>query len=385
MVRMTLRTLVAVVLVTALNSATAAAAIGRLHLQGRLGFYDAQGRHVPELSATSFELVEFVAHGREREAERIFTTMKAPRFFRVLLMAANLFKLPPEEGLAALPATLDLAERYGKYLVVTAFADTKSYPGLDFRAVVSRLGAICAARPACAAIELGNELSPIHHTQDGRLGDVAFLKQLRSLVPPDVPVSLGSTHDVHDKSDIFRDGDFLTIHGARGNGGWKNWSWVVRTGEQRELGDRLGRFPWNDESRRDDLARDKQLAIGLLCRLLRIGDTFHYGGGRFSVPPSGAELAAYEARTRAWSLIPDDWSGRHQTVGSVDSPVKGFDQSMIVRAYSSVAGSEGSVLLIGIQSGARVDWNADRWPERTMVLSEGNVQLWKVKSSVASR
>lgn len=354
--------------------------IERLHVNGRVGLLTGTGAAFGWKGATEFQLVEFVAHGREGEAARLLDDLKPATIFRVLVMAANLFQLTPTEGVAALPAALDLAAMHGMYLEVTIFADTASYPGIDYRSIAQHVGDICASHPAFAAAEIGNELSPLHETQADALGDLNFLKELRGIIRSrcDVPVSLGSTHADQDESDIFKDGDYLTVHGARGDGDWGNWRWVRHTNEQRALSEQVGRYVVNDEPRRDDLACDKQFGIALLTRIFHLGDTFHYGGGRFAIPPAGPERIAFECRVRGWTLIPDDWMGSYRNAGSVDSPIKGIDDSMTVRAYGSVNGSVGYELLLGHQPGGRIDWDTDRWPHRELLATEGTVELWKV-------
>lgn len=78
--------------------------------------------------------------------------------------------------MAALAATLDLAQRHGRYLEVTIFADTKSFDLTDdgYRHVADQVGAICATHSACALVEIANEVWSLHDTQAAALGDLAF-------------------------------------------------------------------------------------------------------------------------------------------------------------------------------------------------------------------
>lgn len=359
---------------TALEMQPIVPPFSRLRMTGRSGFVDETGRSVPATSATAFQLVEFMAHGREAEAARFLESIRPARFVRVLVMAAHLFVLSPSEGLAALPALLDLGAAKGVYVEVTALADTTSFPGLDDRVYLAGIGAICAAKPACGAIEIGNELHSLHPTQDARLGDVAYLRELRALIPAHIPVSLGSTHAHDDESDIFRDGDYLTIHGDRSEEGDGVWRPLRHTNEQRALADRLGTFAWNDEPTRSIFACDWQVGMGLLTRLFSLGDTFHSRSGLFALPFDAAERAALDCRGRGWAAIPDDWVGQYFNAGFVGSPVKSFDGA--VRVYSSVRGTQGYTLVIGAQPHLWIDW-ADGW-SRTRVLAEGAVQLWQV-------
>lgn len=204
--------------------------------------------------------------------------------------------------------------------------------------------------------------------------DVAYLKRLRSLIPASVAVSLGSTHNGEDESDLFKDGDLLTIHGSRDDGD-NGWRWVRHTNEQRALGDRLNKHPVNDEPKRNDLAPDRHLGIAILCRMFRISDTAHFGFGLQCLAPTGAELVAFQARARGWAAIPDDWWGEYKNAGFVNSPVKSFDGA--VRIYSSVNGNQAYSLVLGAESGLRIHWS-DEWPLRDLVLVDDGCRLYKV-------
>ncbi len=352
--------------------------ISRLRLSGRYGLVNEAGAKVPWTALTGFRSAEQVAHGRLGEANAYLDSLGPARGARVLLMAANLFQLSPQEGLAALPATLDLFKSKGRYASLTVFADTKSFPGIDYRAVASRVGAICAEhRTAISFIEVANEVWPLHSTQADPLGDLGFLEELRGIIRagcPDVPVSLGSTHADQDESDRMRGGDLLTVHGDRSDDGTL-WRWVRHANEQRALSDATNRWDVNDEPRRDDLDCGRQIGMGLLARMFSLGDTFHYAGGLQSQPPAGAELAAFQCRARGWAAIPDDWWGDYKNAGFVGSPVKSFDGA--VRVYSSVNGGQAYTLVLGATGGLRIDWAPD-WPSRQRVLSEGGAELWMV-------
>jgi len=348
--------------------------LSRLRLAGRHGLVNESAEPVPWTAVTGFRLIEQVAHGRASEAAVFLDSLGAARGVRVLLMARWLFQLSPDEGVAALAASLDLAQRHGRYLEVTIFADTRSFAldENDYRRIAGQVGAICTSHTACALIEIANEVWPLHNTQAAALGDLAFLRSLRDSIRThgDIPVSLGSTHADQEASDRMADGDYLTIHGARHD----DWEWVRRLTPQRALADRVSRWAVNDEPRRDDLDCGRQLAVGLLARLFSLGDTFHMASGLQAQPPSGAEAQALTCRSRGWAALPEDWRGDVIDAGTPRAPVKSFDGNVPV--YISVAGDRGYVVVLGAPPPIRIDWN-DGW-KRELVINEGGAQMYRV-------
>ncbi len=348
--------------------------LSRLRLAGRHGLVNELGTRVPWTAVTGFRLIEQVAHGRANEAAVFLDSLGAARGVRVLLMARWLFQLSPDEGLAALATALDLAQRHGHYLEVTIFADTRSFAldEADYRRIAGEVGAICASHAACALVEIANEVWPLHDTQAAALGDLGFLRSLRDSIRThgDIPVSLGSTHAEQDASDRMKDGDFLTIHGARNDG----WGWVRRLDPQRELAERVSRWAVNDEPRRDDLDCGRQLAMGMLARLFSLGDTFHVASGLQALPPSATEARAFTCRSRGWAALPDDWRGDHMDAGTPRGPVQSFNGNVTV--YASVEGDRGYVVVLGAPPSIRIDWN-DGW-NRELIIDESGAQLYRV-------
>lgn len=349
-------------------------AFSPLQLTGRHGFANAAGQSVPLCGVTAFRLVELVATGRIADARAFIDGMRPANVFRVLVMAKNLFALDPTTGRSALKATLDLAQELGVYLSVVSLADSKAYT-FDIDTHVREVGLVCAFSPACVFNELGNELYSLHPTQDDRLGELEYLLDLATEVPDGVALSLGSTHGPDDESDIFKDGDLLTIHGAR-DGGSDGWRWVRHTNEQRALADRLGKYVVNDEPRRDDLSPDKHLGLALLCRLFSLGDTFHFKGGLQCEVAQGEERTAFEARVRGWQAIPPAWQGEYKNAGHTNSPVKGFSGgSENTRVYSSIAGDRGYTLVLAHTPTLVIEWT---WPTHDLILREGDCALYAV-------
>ena len=115
---------------------------------------------------TAFRLLEFVAHGREADADAYLKWAASRKLtvVRVLAMADGIFQLSPADGERALPRLLDARQtswdprRGGR-----AYRDSGHQGG--HIAIVTAIGAICARYPN-ALLELANE--PGHPTQSAQ-------------------------------------------------------------------------------------------------------------------------------------------------------------------------------------------------------------------------
>jgi hypothetical protein len=323
--------------------------------------------------ATAFRAIEKVARGRVSEVDSFFHFMAGHgvTVVRVLSMAANLFPLRPDEGVKALPRTLELARGAGLHVEVVGLADTRAH-SFDRRAHIESLGTICAAA-GNAFLEIANE--PRHATQVPEVGSPTFLSDLRATVPASVLVALGAAHGPDDGSHEFAGGDYVTVHGARddGDGGW---AFVARTANQRALSESIDKPVVNDEPRRDNLAVDKHTAMAVLCRLAGLGDTFHFSAGLQADIPQGSELAALDARRRGWDLIPREFFGSWKTPGSIGSPVDRL-QTRAGHVYASVMEHQGYVLALGDTSDSAVVWSSE-WPTLVIIHEIGSMRLWHV-------
>ena len=241
---------------------------------------------------SAFRLLEFVAHGREAEAETYlrWAASKKLTIVRVFAMADGIFQLSPEEGLRALPHLLEIARRNGLYVEVVAFTGT-SVIKVDRAAFVKNIAAICARHPN-ALLELANE--PGHPTQAAEMHDPGHLQSLLRLVPAEVPVALGSV-EYHDG---FAAGTYVTWHSPRGS------DWVRRVEEGAALLKKFKKPVINDEpigaadavvpGRRDnDPARFRAAARAM--RRAGLGATFHYDGGIQTRLPTKVETACLDA------------------------------------------------------------------------------------------
>lgn len=255
-------------------------------------FVQADGARFEWRGITAFRLVEFVAHGREADADAYlrWAASKQLTIVRVLVMAEHLFKLSPEDGRRALPRLLTLAKDRGLHVEVVALADTAAI-ALDIASHVKAVAAICS-RHTNAVLEMANE--PGHPTQAAQLHDPAYLQSLLPLVPKDVLVALGSV-EYHDG---FAAGTYVTWHSPRGS------EWARQVEEGAALLRRFKRPVINDEpigaadaavpGRRDnDPARFRAAAAAM--RRLGIGATFHYEGGMQARLPTKVEAACLDA------------------------------------------------------------------------------------------
>ena len=241
---------------------------------------------------SAFRLLEFVAHGREKEADAYLKWAASKRLnvVRVFAMADGIFQLTPADGERALPRLLEMAWRHRIYVEVVAFTGT-SVIKVDRAAFVKSIAAICAKHPN-ALLELANE--PGHPTQAAEMHDPGHLQSLLPLVPKHVPVALGSV-EYHDG---FAAGTYVTWHSPRGG----NWARQVEEGAA--LLKKFGKPVINDEpigaadkaepGRRDsDPARFRAAAAAM--RRAGIGATFHYDGGIQTRLPTKGELACLDA------------------------------------------------------------------------------------------
>jgi hypothetical protein len=241
---------------------------------------------------SAFRLVEFVGHGREREAEAYLAWAASKRLtvVRVLTMADVLFKLSPADGQHALPRLLDMAQKRGLQVEVVALADTAAIQ-VDIPRHVKAIGDICGRYPN-ALVEIANE--PRHPTQVKAVHDPAFVKSLADLIPSGVPVALGFA----DSDAAHAAGTYVTWHAPRTR------DWPAQIARGAALVAKFRKPVVNDEpmgaadtavaGRRDNVPeRFRQAAIA--SRKAGLGATFHYEGGLQAKLPTPKELACLDA------------------------------------------------------------------------------------------
>jgi hypothetical protein len=243
---------------------------------------------------SAFRLVEFVAHGRERDADAYLAWAASKRLtvVRVFTMADVLFTLSPQDGERALPRLLEMARKRGLHVEVVALADTATIH-LDIDAHVKAIGAVCARYPN-ALVEIANE--PVHPTQDRTIHDPAYVTRLAGLIPDGVPVSLGSVEN----GDAFAAGTYVTWHAPRSG----PLGWVAELEQGAALVKKFGKPVVSDEpigaadrpvpGRRDnDPANFRRAAR--VARQAGIASTFHYEGGLQARRPNAVEARCLDA------------------------------------------------------------------------------------------
>lgn len=279
---------------------TAQSAIGHLRISGTR-FIEADGSPFHWRGISAFRLLEFVAHGREKDAETYLKWAASKRLnvVRVFAMADGIFQLSPEDGARALPRLLEIARRHGIYVEVVAFTGT-SVIKVDRAAFVKRVAAICARHPN-ALLELANE--PGHPTQAVEMHGPRHLQSLLPMVPKEVPVALGSV----EYEDGFAAGTYVTWHSPRGR------DWVKRVEEGAALITKFRKPVVNDEpigaadaavpGRRDNKPANFRAAATAMRRA-GIGATFHYEGGIQTRLPTKTEMACLDAWLAGLRTVP---------------------------------------------------------------------------------
>jgi hypothetical protein len=241
---------------------------------------------------TAFRLLEFVAHGREAEADAYlkWAASKKLTVVRVLVMADMLFKLSPQDGLGALPMLLEMASRHGLYVEVVALADT-AHIEVDIPAHVRAVGEICG-HYRNALLEIANE--PAHPTQARALHDSAYLQHLAGALPKGLPVAVGSVED----NDGYGGGDFITWHAPRGSDHVRTLAQgaaLIRQFKKPVISDEpIGAADVAVPGRRDN-SPERFRAAARATRRAGMGATFHYEGGLQAKRPSKIELACLNA------------------------------------------------------------------------------------------
>ena len=303
------------------------------------------------------------AHGREHEAAAYLDWAASQRLtvVRVLLMAQHLFKLPPEDGRAALPRLLDLARARGIAVEIVSLADSLEVPNLDYDRHIEQVGRI-ALEKGNALIEIANE--PGHHTQAPRVRQPAFLMRLAESIPEPLLVALGSL----EYSEGFAGGDYATTHVPRGERAWDhvlaiaNRAGMVGKLQKPLVSDEpIGAAAAHDPGRRDNEPA-RFAAAAALTRFVGMEATFHYEGGLHARIPNATEAACLQAWRSGLELVADvplDGQFLDADKGSGIARVEGPRAT-----FTRLSGGQAALLLIDPPAAPVVQW-AHGWTERS--------------------
>ena len=350
--------------VLAVLAAAAGQQPAHLRIEGTR-FVRADGSPFDWRGITSFRLVEFVAHGREADADAYlaWAASKKLTVVRVLAMAGGIFPLPPDEGVRALPRLLDLAQKHGIIVEVVALASTSEYT-FDIDAHVRAVARICAEHPN-AVLELANE--PGHRSQAAVVHDPEYMQRLATSLPREVPVSLGSVeYDVR-----FAQGSYVTWHAPRK----PEWAHILIIAGGADLIRRFNKPVVSDEpigagdrveqGRRDNTP-ERFRAQALVSRLAGLGATFHYNGGVQSARPTATEMACLDAWTEGLDALPRH-AGDRGTFrrAEANDPLVSFDPGQVAAVFVRATDRNASVLAVGVKGDPRLQARAP-WRQATI-------------------
>lgn len=325
-------------------------------------FVTADGRPFVWRGITAFRLLEYVAHGREPEADRFLAWAhgRGLTVARVFAMGRNVLDLSPADGRAALPRLLEIAARHRMIVEVVALADTRDVP-VDRDQHLAALGGIID-KHGNAVLEVANE--PVHPTQAPDVQKFDVLARLRTRVPATVPVALGSI----ERGDGFAAGDYVTWHVPRLTA-YEGWGHVLAIADGVSMARQLekplvsdepiGAGPRFEPGRRDD-SPARFRAAALLTRLAGLGATFHYEGGLQAKIPAGRELECFNAWNEAWSLLPAglERAGVFRRAGDPGAAVTSYAGERALGVFERQTGNTARVIVIDPRPGFSASWSA---------------------------
>jgi hypothetical protein len=335
-----------------------------LHVSGTT--FVAAGRTFPWRGITAFRLLEYVAGGKEADADRFLSWAESQHLtvVRVLAMGQGFMNLSPSEGRAALPRLLEMAAKHKLHVEIVALAGTRDV-AVDLDDHLAQLGGI-ASQHGNAILEIANE--PVHPSQAPEVQRADVLARLRTHVPGDVPVALGSV----ERGEGFAAGDYVTWHVPRDDR-FEGWGHVLAIAQGADFVRRWNKPVVSDEpigagaryeaGRRDDIPF-RFRAAALLTRLAGLGATFHYEGGLQATIPAGRELECFNAWNEAWRLLPTDVesSGTFRRAGDTRAAVAGFRQDKALAVFERQRGNAAWIVVINPLDNLELRWSAGWTP-----------------------
>jgi hypothetical protein len=354
--------------VTLISAAFIGQQRGHLRVEGTQ-FVRADGTPFEWRGISAFRLLEFVAHGREAEADAYlkWAASKKLTVVRVLAMAGGIFPLPPADGVRALPRLLELAQKHGIVVEVVALASTAEYT-FDLEAHVRAVARISARYPN-AVLELANE--PTHRSQVKLVHDPGQLKRLADAVPKEVPVALGDLA----RKEAFGAADYATWHSPR----HPEWKHILIVAGGSDLVTRLKKPVVSDEpigagdrmeqGRRDN-APERFRAQALATRLAGLEATFHYNGGVQATPLTPTEIACLDAWIDGLNALPRavTLQGHFRRAEPGDAVVT-FDAAQVAAVFVRSTDTRAWALAVGVKADPQLrprgTWrevNRKQWP-----------------------
>jgi hypothetical protein len=279
-------------------------------------------------------------------------------------MGQGFMNLSPSEGRAALPRLLEMAAKHKLHVEIVALAGTRDV-AVDLDDHLAQLGRI-ASQHGNAILEIANE--PVHPSQSADVQRADVLARLRTRVPREVPVALGSV----ERGDGFAAGDYVTWHVPRDDR-FEGWGHVLAIAQGADIVRRWNKPVVSDEpigagaryepGRRDDMP-SRFRAAALLTRLAGLGATFHYEGGLQATIPAGRELECFNAWNEASRLLPTEVenSGTFRRAGDAGAAVAGFLPDTALAIFERQLGNAAWIVAINPLEKLEMRWSAGWTP-----------------------
>lgn len=282
-----------------------------------------------------------------------------------------------QDARSALPAAFARALAAGVYVYVVA--NTESRTGYDVVEHTTAIANMCAEAVNCV-LEGANEYW--HPTQSDQVQDVAWLQNmLLRVVPPNVTWSTGAA-SVDEGADYpAQAGTFSTAHLDRSRDKWNQvrrireiFGIAEGTGKPAMSGEPIGAAEASQPGRRES-DPNFFFALGALCRLFEVGCVFHSEQGLDAVPHTGNQQVCAQAYVDGFKSLDTADRLTYKNAGWSDSPVKSFTGA--VRVYSGVVGDRGYSVVVGAESGLRIEWQ-NNWSPRETITDRGEVKVYRI-------
>lgn len=241
---------------------------------------------------TNFPAAGLVAHGREGEVIAFADWMVREGITGCRLLSCwgysgnESLRFTPDEGLKAMPRTLQIFRERGRYAMPVGVVDSEKFGKTDegyWPRVLHELGNICAQ--AGMPLEGGQEIP--HETQDDEAAN--WVTAYRP--PAGVLYCEGSVHAANDCSKALADGGFICTHVLR------KVDQVVRHNKVADTFYPMGK-PYISMEPDKGMDQATWYNVGRTCRAREMGLAFHGAAVLYGQVPTGAELEGARAMLR---------------------------------------------------------------------------------------